>query len=119
MMRTRVLLIYTGGTIGMNRNSITGALEPFDFGHLLANIPELRLFDTVIATYQFNPPIDSSDMSPERWTALAQVIADNYEQYNGLWCCMEQTPWPTRLLPFLLCWKTWQSLSYSPALSYP
>ena len=83
MMRTRVLLIYTGGTIGMNRNSITGALEPFDFGHLLANIPELRLFDTVIATYQFNPPIDSSDMSPERWTALAQVIADNYEQYNG------------------------------------
>lgn len=83
MMRTRVLLIYTGGTIGMNRNSSTGALEPFDFGHLLANIPELRFFDTVIATYQFNPPIDSSDMSPERWTALAQVIADNYDQYNG------------------------------------
>lgn len=82
-MKSRVLLIYTGGTIGMNRNKSNGALEPLDFGHLLSNIPELRLFDTLIATYQFNPPIDSSDMSPDRWTALAHVIADNYDQYNG------------------------------------
>ncbi|MBO5659848.1 MAG: type I asparaginase [Bacteroidaceae bacterium] len=82
-MKNRVLLIYTGGTIGMNQNSKTGALEPLNFGHLLSNIPELRLFDTVIATYQFTPPIDSSDMSPERWIALAKVIAENYDQYNG------------------------------------
>ena len=49
-MQNRVLLIYTGGTIGMNRNPKTGALEPFDFQHLLQNVPELEQFDTEIAT---------------------------------------------------------------------
>ena len=65
---SKVLLIYTGGTIGMNRNPLTGALEPFDFEHLLQKVPELHQFDTQIETYQFAPPIDSSDMSPQRWT---------------------------------------------------
>ena len=54
-MRSRILLIYTGGTIGMNRNPQTGALEPFDFEHLLLNVPELEQFDIQIDTYQFNP----------------------------------------------------------------
>ena len=65
MYVSRVLLIYTGGTIGMNRNPLTGALEPFDFEHLRSCVPELEQFQTEIATYQFNPPIDSSDMSPK------------------------------------------------------
>ena len=82
-MQSKVLLIYTGGTIGMNRNPKTGALEPFDFEHLLLNVPELRQFDMQIDTYQFRPPIDSSDMSPRLWTALSHVIADRYEQYDG------------------------------------
>lgn len=82
-MENKVLLIYTGGTIGMNRNPHTGALEPFDFEHLLLHIPELDQFNIKIDTYQFQPPIDSSDMSPARWTALSHVIADNYEQYDG------------------------------------
>ena len=80
---SKVLLIYTGGTIGMNRNPHTGALEPFDFEHLLFNVPELKQFDTQIATYQFNPPIDSSDMSPRLWIELAHLIADHYAQYDG------------------------------------
>ena len=82
-MQSKVLLIYTGGTIGMNRNPKTGALEPFDFEHLLQNIPELEDFDTQIATYQFTPPIDSSDMSPRLWTELSHIIADNYDLYDG------------------------------------
>ena len=82
-MNARVLLIYTGGTIGMNRNPRTGALEPFDFEHLLQRVPELGQFDTVIDTYQFSPPIDSSDMSPQRWTELSHCIADHYAQYDG------------------------------------
>jgi len=82
-MQSKVLLIYTGGTIGMNRNPDTGALEPFDFEHLLQNVPELQQFDTQIATYQFNPPIDSSDMSPRLWTDLSHVIADRYDDYDG------------------------------------
>ena len=78
-----VLLIYTGGTIGMNRNPHTGALEPFNFEHLLNNVPELKQFSINIATYQFDPPIDSSDMSPALWVDLAHIIANNYEQYDG------------------------------------
>ena len=82
-MHSKVLLIYTGGTIGMNRNPLTGALEPFDFEHLLSRVPELAQFQTEIATYQFNPPIDSSDMSPHLWTELAHIIADRYDDYDG------------------------------------
>lgn len=82
-MANKVLLIYTGGTIGMNRNPKTGALEPFDFEHLLVNVPELREFELVIDTYQFDPPIDSSDMTPARWTELSHVITDHYLDYDG------------------------------------
>ena len=80
---SKVLLIYTGGTIGMNRNPATGALEPFDFEHLLNSVPELKQFDTEIHTLQFQPPIASSDMSPARWTQLSHSIADHYDQYDG------------------------------------
>ena len=79
----KVLLIYTGGTIGMNRNPRTGALEPFKFEHLLANVPELNDFDVEINTYQFTPPIDSSDMSPALWIDLVHIIANNYAKYDG------------------------------------
>ena len=82
-MRSKVLLIYTGGTIGMNRNPLTSALEPFDFEHLLNNVPELKQFDTEIETFQFTPPIDSSDMTPGRWTDISHCIADRYDQYDG------------------------------------
>ncbi len=82
-MTSKVLLIYTGGTIGMNQNPQTGALEPFDFEHLLSRVPELAQFQTEIATYQFNPPIDSSDMSPRLWTELAHIIANHYDEYYG------------------------------------
>ena len=82
-MRTRILLIYTGGTIGMKRNPKTGALEPFDFEQLLQNVPELKQFDIQIDAYQFDPPIDSSDMSPALWTDLSHCIADRYDDYDG------------------------------------
>ena len=82
-MQSKVLLIYTGGTIGMNRNPKTGALEPFDFEHLLSRVPELEQFQTEIATYQFQPPIDSSDMSPELWCQLTHIIADRYNDFDG------------------------------------
>ena len=82
-MQNKVLLIYTGGTIGMNCNPLTGALEPFDFEHLLQKVPELGQFDLSIDTHQFSPPIDSSDMTPARWTELGHIIADNYDGYDG------------------------------------
>ena len=67
----------------MNHNPHTGALEPFDFEHLLSRVPELEQFKTDISTYQFSPPIDSSDMSPKFWTDLAQLITDRYSDYDG------------------------------------
>ncbi len=79
----KVLLIYTGGTIGMVRNPHTGALEPFMFEHLLKNVPELVQFPIDISTYQFNPPIDSSDMSPSLWIELTRIIAERYDDYDG------------------------------------
>ena len=82
-MQSRILLIYTGGTIGMNRNPLTGALEPFDFEHLLHSVPELKTFDVEIDTFQFQPPIDSSNMSPLKWTDLSHCIADHYDEYDG------------------------------------
>ena len=79
----KVLLIYTGGTSGMGHNPDTGALEPLNFDHLLSNFPEFALLPTEVDTYQFTPPIDSSDMSLRRWAQLVRIIADNYEAYDG------------------------------------
>jgi len=79
----KVLLIYTGGTIGMGVNHTTGALHPLDFNNFLNNVPEFKYLKTAIDTYQFTPPIDSSDMTPELWTRLVSLIEEKYSQYDG------------------------------------
>ena len=79
----KVLLIYTGGTIGMIQNPTTGALESFDFDQLLNHVPELRQLPVEIATRTFDPPIDSSDMDPSQWTKLVRIIADAYDAFDG------------------------------------
>lgn len=56
----RVLLIYTGGTIGMGKNPSTGVLEPLDMNHLVSCLPEFNMLKTGIETYQFTQPIDST-----------------------------------------------------------
>lgn len=81
--RPNVLLIYTGGTIGMRENPETGALESFNFDLILEEVPELRRFDFDINTFTFNPPIDSSDMGLEHWAKLVRIIADGYDRYDG------------------------------------
>lgn len=78
-----VLLIYTGGTIGMIENPETGALESFNFDHLLNQVPELKRFNYRISSYQFDPPIDSSDMEPAFWAKLVKIISNNYEFFDG------------------------------------
>lgn len=79
----RVLIIYTGGTIGMVQNPQTGAHEPLDFSHLISHVPELSQVMISYTTLQFNPPLDSSNMNPELWKNLAQLIVDNYAGYDG------------------------------------
>ncbi|GGX13242.1 asparaginase [Aquimarina muelleri] len=78
-----ILLIYTGGTIGMIKDFDTGALVAFDFDELLLNIPELKQLDCSIETISFEKPIDSSDMDVGRWKELGDVINSNYEKYDG------------------------------------
>lgn len=78
-----VLLIYTGGTIGMHENPETGALEPFNFDQISMEVPELKRFNFIIDTYQFDPVLDSSDMMPEHWIKIAKIIKYNYERYDG------------------------------------
>lgn len=79
----KVLLIYTGGTIGMGKNPITGALEPLDFNHLMSNLPEMRYLETGVDVHLFDHPIDSSDMSPQIWAQLVNTIATHYHEYDG------------------------------------
>ena len=81
--RPNVLIIYTGGTIGMVQNPQTGAHEPLDFGHLISNVPELKNISVNFQTLQFDPPLDSSNMNPGLWSQLAHIIVDHYEQYDG------------------------------------
>lgn len=78
-----VLLIYTGGTIGMVENAETGALEPFNFSHLRSNMPEIKRLNFNVEAYLFDPPIDSSDMSPFIWQQIVHVIEDKYDKYDG------------------------------------
>lgn len=77
-----VLLIYTGGTIGMKEDG-RGALTPFDFDGLMEFVPELGRFTCRIDHYSFSPLIDSSDVEPGLWVRLAEIIRDRYDDYDG------------------------------------
>lgn len=78
-----ILVIYTGGTIGMVKDSVSGALRPFDMKKIYEVLPVLRKINCNIDTYQFDPIIDSSDMRPEVWLKIAAYIKLRYNQYDG------------------------------------
>ena len=82
-MKPRILIVYTGGTIGMIEDPETKALKPFDFSHLMENVPKVKMLDYEIDNIQFHPPIDSSDMDVAHWQLIARSIADNYSSYDG------------------------------------
>lgn len=83
MATTKVLIIYTGGTIGMVQDKVTGVLKPLDFDHITENVPELQRLPYEITVYSFAEIIDSSNMSPVIWIELAEIIEKNYELYDG------------------------------------
>lgn len=83
MALSKVLMIYTGGTIGMIEDPETGVLTAFDFDHLNSQIPELSRIKVDLTTTSLGMPIDSSDMNPSIWQDLAELIANNYEEYDG------------------------------------
>ncbi|MCQ2168484.1 MAG: type I asparaginase [Bacteroidales bacterium] len=81
--KSSVLLIYTGGTIGMKEDPKTGALKPFDFKGILDEVPELGKFAFKVDSFTFQPLIDSSDVEPHLWKQLAVLIKNRYEEYDG------------------------------------
>ncbi|SHF89406.1 L-asparaginase [Flavobacterium segetis] len=81
--KPKILLIYTGGTIGMRKDFDTGALKAFNFSKLLQRIPELKQLDCEIETISFEKPIDSSNINPEKWAKIATIIEDNYASFDG------------------------------------
>ena len=81
--KAKIILIYTGGTIGMMKDPETGSLKAFDFNNLLEKIPELKLLDCLINTISFEDPVDSSEMNPDYWIQIAEIIENNYEDNDG------------------------------------
>lgn len=79
----RILIIYTGGTIGMIEDPSTKKLVPFDFNHLIDNVPKIKMLEYQIDHVQFRHPIDSSNMDPSKWGELARMIERAYADYDG------------------------------------
>ncbi len=80
---TSILVIYTGGTIGMKHNPETGSLAPFNFEQIEVEVPELKKFGFKLDTISFSPLIDSSNITPEFWVRLVEMVRDNYSSYDG------------------------------------
>ncbi len=82
-MTPTLLIIYTGGTIGMVKDPVSGALQPYHFEDIYKLMPVLQNFDYKLQSVSFNPLIDSSNVTPSFWVKLATVIEENYEKYDG------------------------------------
>ncbi len=82
-MKRKILIIYTGGTIGMEKDYETNSLRAFDFNHIFNKIPEMNLLECEVSVHQFSEPLDSSDVGPEEWKEIAQLIEKNYHSFDG------------------------------------
>ena len=83
VQKASILLIYTGGTIGMKEDPVLQALTPFDFSQILDEVPELGKFAYRIDSFTFDPIIDSSDVEPSLWVSLVRLIEERYDEYDG------------------------------------
>jgi len=81
--KPEILLIYTGGTIGMVKDYKSNALKVFNFKNLYKNIPELKQLDCTIETISFDIPIDSSNMNVKYWIDILEIIEENYSRKDG------------------------------------
>jgi L-asparaginase len=82
-VKPRILIVYTGGTIGMTEDLATGALVPFSFDHLMRNVPKIGRLGYALDHVEIDPPIDSSNMNPAHWAQVAKMIADAYDDFDG------------------------------------
>ncbi|GAL84948.1 L-asparaginase type I family protein [Sporocytophaga myxococcoides] len=78
-----MLIIYTGGTMGMHYDPMVRSLVPFDFSDIISTLPELGRFNLTLELISFVKPIDSSNMKPSHWIALVELIYQQYQEYDG------------------------------------
>jgi L-asparaginase len=78
-----ILIIYTGGTIGMMKDYKTNVLRSFDFKHIYNSIPELNHLECSLETISFELPIDSSNINPSHWDSIATIIQSHYHKADG------------------------------------
>ncbi|WP_272151613.1 asparaginase [Tenacibaculum aiptasiae] len=81
--KPKILIVYTGGTIGMVKDYNTGALKAFDFSQISNKIPELQQLHCDISTISFEEPIDSSNMNVNYYINIAEIISENYDKFDG------------------------------------
>lgn len=81
--KTSILIIYTGGTIGMVQRPATGTLAPVRFDQIKEEVPELNKFNYQIKSITFSPALDSSNITPHIWVKIARTIEKNYNQFDG------------------------------------
>lgn len=81
--KPNILLVYTGGTIGMVKDYKTNALKAFDFSQIVQKIPELQQLNCNIESISFDEPIDSSNMNTKYYQDIVTIIEDNYNQFDG------------------------------------
>lgn len=81
--KAKILIIYTGGTIGMRTDPATGALRAFDFTDVYNEFPALRSLPVELQFYDGLTPIDSSNVTPELWVQLAEIVRDHYDRVDG------------------------------------
>lgn len=79
----KILIIYTGGTIGMIFHPENGSLTPFDFSQIKNEVPELQRFGFTLDTIAFTPPVDSANVTPETWIRIARLVFEHYNNYDG------------------------------------
>ena len=78
-----ILIIYTGGTIGMVQRESSGVLVPVKFDQIQEEVPDLNRLEVNLQVVTFTPPIDSSNMTPAIWVKIANTIERNYSKYDG------------------------------------
>tara|TARA_B110000285_G_C15112321_1_gene611881 strand:- start:63 stop:1082 length:1020 start_codon:yes stop_codon:yes gene_type:complete len=83
MKKSKILLLYTGGTIGMIENPLESSLKPFNFDQITSEVPELNKLNCTIEAIAFEKPIDSSNMNFETWTQIGDEIFKNYDCFDG------------------------------------
>lgn len=83
MTPKKILLLYTGGTIGSMYDEVSGALKPVDFSHLKQWLPELNRLDVDVEVVSVKQPVDSSEIMPENWVEMVELLEENYDSFDG------------------------------------